>query len=299
MPPPLPLDPHSIARLEGLELRARTIAGGLFAGRHRSHHRGQSVEFAEHRQYVTGDDLRYVDWKAFGKSDRLYLKQFEAESNLYCYLAVDASESMAYRSAGAAMSKLQYAACLAATLAHLAIGQGDSAGLALMATSVRQFVASSNNPAQLDNLVHVLELAEPHGKSDLAASVAELVQRLPRRSIVVLISDLLNAGNGLAGSLRRLRHARHEAIVLHVLDPAEIEFPFDRTTLFRGLESMPDILAEPHGVRAAYLAACDRFLEQAEADCRTCQADYQLARTDDSLDAPLRHLLTSRLRRWR
>lgn len=294
---PLKLDPQAIAKLEGLELRARAIMSGLFSGQHRSHHRGQSVEFAEHREYAAGDDLRYVDWKVFGKSDRLYLKQFEAETNLYCYLAVDASESMAYRSRAAAMSKLEYAACLAATLAHLVIRQGDSVGLATFDSGVRAFVAGSSNPAQIEQLIRVLEPTTAAGKSDLGASVVQLAERLRRRSVVVLISDLLSSTEALAASLRRLRHARHEVIVLQVLDLAEIDFPFDRATLFRGLETLPDVLAEPHGIRKAYLAECRRFLERVEADCRASGADYQLARTDEPLHMPLRRLLTGRLRR--
>ncbi|MCC6493631.1 MAG: DUF58 domain-containing protein [Pirellulales bacterium] len=293
----LALDPQSIARLEGLELRARTVMSGLFSGRHRSHHRGQSVEFAEHREYAAGDDLRYVDWKVFGKSDRLYLKQFEAETNLYCYLAVDASESMAYRSAGSAMTKLQYAACLAATLAHVVTRQGDSVGLATFDGGLGDFLPGSSNPAQLAGLMRVLEQTAPRRKSDLGAAMAQLAERLRRPSVVVLASDLLSSVDALAGSLKRLRHARHEVIVLQVLDRAELEFPFERTTLFRGLESLPDVLAEPHGVRQAYLAACRRFLAQVEAACRANQTDYQLARTDEPLDAPLRRMLAARLRR--
>jgi uncharacterized protein (DUF58 family) len=294
---PLKLDPESVARLEGLELRARYIVDGFLTGQHRSAYRGQSVEFAEHREYAPGDDLRYVDWKVYGKTDRVYLKQFEAETNLFCYLLLDASESMRYRGPGAALSKLDYAQCLAAALAHLVIRQRDSVGLATFDSDLREFVSASSNPAHLDQLIHVMQRTEAGGKSDLGSALAAVADRLRRRSVVIVLSDLLGRVDSQQRGLRRLRHARHEVIVLHTLDAAELEFPFQRATLFRGLESLPDVLAEPHGVRKAYLAAMERFLERVHADCRSSQADYQLARTDAPLDAPLRTLLTARLRR--
>jgi uncharacterized protein (DUF58 family) len=294
---PAKLDPESVARLAGLELRARYIVDGFLSGQHRSPYRGQSVEFAEHREYAAGDDLRYVDWKVFGKTDRVFLKQFEAETNLFCYLLVDASESMQYRGPAAAMSKLEYAECLAASLAHLVIRQRDSVGLATFDERLRDFVAPSSNPARLEELVHVMARADAAGKSDIAGAFEEVAARIERRGVAVVISDLLGSAGALETALKRLRHRRHEVIVLQVLDPAELEFPFERATLFRGLEAMPQVLAEPHGVRKAYLAALARFLEDVQSTCRACQADYQLARTDEPLDAPLRRLLTARSRR--
>jgi uncharacterized protein (DUF58 family) len=294
---PLKLDPASVARLEGLELRARYIVDGFLTGQHRSPYRGQSVEFAEHREYAAGDDLRYVDWKVVGKTDRVYLKQFEAETSLSCYLAVDVSESMRYQGPGAALSKLEYAQCLAVALAYLVMRQRDNVGLATIDGGLREFVTASSNPANLDQLIHVLQQTDPRGKSDLGAALGGLADRLRRRSVVVVISDLLGKVESLTHGLRKLRHARHELVVLHTLDSAEIDFPFERATLFRGLEALPDVLAEPHGVRTAYLAAMARFLEQVHTACRASQADYELARTDEPLDAPLRKLLTARLRR--
>jgi uncharacterized protein (DUF58 family) len=294
---PLNPDPQSIARLEGLELRARYIVDGFLTGQHRSPYRGQSVEFAEHREYAAGDDLRYVDWKVFGKTDRVYLKQFEAETNLSCYLVLDTSESMRYQGPDAPLSKLEYAECLAAALAHLVMRQRDSVGLATIDSNLREFLPASGNPAQLEQLLHVMQQADPQGKSDVGAALGAVADRLRRRSVVVLLSDMLGSVDSLAHGLRRLRHARHEVVVLHTLDAAEMDFPFERATLFRGLESLPNVLAEPHGVRTAYLAALARFLEQVHSACRATQTDYQLARTDQPLDAPLRKLLTTRLRR--
>jgi uncharacterized protein (DUF58 family) len=293
----LKLDPHALAKLQGLELRARYLVEGLLSGQHRSHHRGQSVEFAEHREYAAGDDLRYVDWKVYGKTDRLFLKQYEAETNLICYLLLDVSESMQYCGPDSPLSKLEYAQCLAAALAYLVTGQGDSVGLAAFDADVRDFVAASSNPAHIDQLIHVMQRGEHRGASEFARAAAAVAERLRRRGLVIVLSDLLGNADSLKHALARLRHARHEVIVLHVLDQAELEFPFERTTLFRGLESLADVLAEPHGVRRAYLDAMREFLERTHSTCRTAQADYELARTDEPLDAPLRRLLTARLRR--
>jgi uncharacterized protein (DUF58 family) len=291
------LDPQSVARLEGLELRARYIMDGLLSGRHRSAHRGQSVEFAEHREYAPGDDLRYVDWKVFGKSDRVFLKQFDAETSLSCYLVLDVSESMSYQGPAAALSKLDYAKCIAAAVGHLVMRQRDAVGLATIDGDVRDFLPASSSAANLDRLVHLVERAGARGKSNLDAALTAVANRLRRRSLIVLVSDLLGGSDAFAAGLRKLRHARHEVLVVHTLDPAEIEFPFDRATLFRGLEALPDVLAEPHGVRKSYLGALDRFFDHVRGACRNSQSDYQLARTDAPLDVPLRELLTTRLRR--
>jgi uncharacterized protein (DUF58 family) len=247
----LKLDPQSIARLQGLELRARRIVDGFLAGQHRSHHRGQSVEFAEHREYAAGDDLRYVDWKVYGKTDRVYLKQYEAETNLICYLLVDVSESMQYRGPGSPLSKLEYAQCLAAALAYLITGQGDSAGLVAFDEDVRDYVPASSNPAHVEQLIHVMQQETPCGKSDFARAAAAVAERLRRRCVAIIFSDLLGNPDELKQALARLRHARHEVVVLQTLDAAELEFPFEQTTLFRGLEARADILTEPHGVRKA------------------------------------------------
>jgi len=234
-----------------LELRARYIVDGYLSGRHRSAHRGHSVEFTEHREYVAGDDLRYVDWKVFGKTDKVYLKQFEAETNLVCHLLADVSESMCYQSDSAALSKLEYGQCLAAALAYVVLRQRDSVSLATFDDEVRQVVRESSNPAHLRQLVAVLDQADACRKSQLGSVLHELSKRLLHRGIVVMISDLLGDVDSLLSGLKHLRHERHEVIVLHLLDPAEVDFPFRRTTMFQGLEALPEVLAEPRGVRRA------------------------------------------------
>ena len=288
------LDPESLAELEGLELRARYIVDGYLSGMHRSHYRGQSVEFTEHREYAPGDDLRYVDWKVFGKTDKVYLKQFEAETNLVCYLLVDISESMQYRSDESALSKLEYAQCLAAALGSIVLRQRDSVGLATCDDQVRELVREGGNPSHLRQLIDVMQQSSADRKSALGPVLHEISQRVNRRGVVVLLSDLLGDVDSLLAGLKHLRHQRHEVIVLQTLDPAELDFPFGRTTLFEGLEALPEVLAEPRGVRKAYLQELHSFLERIAVGCRSQQIDYELLRTDQPFDEALRRILTQR-----
>ena len=288
------LDPKMLAELEGLELRARYIVDGYLSGTHRSTYRGQSVEFTEHREYTPGDDLRYVDWKVFGKTDKVYLKQFEAETNLVCYLLVDISESMRYQSEVAALSKLEYAQSLAAALGMIVLRQRDSVSLTTCDDQVRDLVRESSSPAHLHQLIDVMRQAVGRRKSALGPVLHEISQRFRRRGIVVLLSDLLGDDDALLTGLKHLRHARHEVILLQLLDPAEIDFPFDRTTLFHGLELLPDVLVEPRGVRQAYLAELHKFLDRIQVGCRSLQIEYELLTTDQPFDEALRRVLTKR-----
>lgn len=288
------LDPETLAKLEGLELRARYIVDGYLSGMHRSTYRGQSVEFTEHREYAPGDDLRYVDWKVFGKTDKVYLKQFEAETNLVCYLLVDVSESMRYQSDNSSLSKSEYAQCLAAALGTIVLRQRDSVSLATCDDQVRELVRESSAPSHLRQLIDVMQQAKEKRRSALGAVLHEFSQRVRRRGVVVLLSDLLGDVETLLAGLKHLRHQRHEVIVLQLLDPAELEFPFSQTTLFEGLEALPEVLAEPRGVRKAYLDELDKFLERIRVGCRSLQIEYELLRTDQPFDEALRRILTRR-----
>ena len=291
---PTNLDPNTLAQLEGLELRARHIVDGHLSGMHRSTYRGQSVEFTEHREYAPGDDLRYVDWKVFGKTDKVYLKQFEAETNLVCYLLVDISESMCYQSEASPLSKLEYSQCLAAALGTIVLRQRDSVSLATCDDQVREFLRESGTPSHWRQLVEVMQQAVPKRKSALGPVLHEISRRIKRRGVVVLLSDLLGDVDQLLVGLKHLRHQRHEVIVLQTLDPAEIEFPFERTTKFQGLESMPEVLAEPRALRKTYMAELQKFLQQIKIGCQSLQIDYELLRTDLPFDDALRRILTKR-----
>ncbi len=290
------LDPRILARLEGLELRARRIVEGYVAGLHRSPYQGFSNEFAEHREYVPGDDLRYVDWKVFGKTDKFYLKQYEQETNLISYLVVDTSESMRYRSSQAAMSKLEYAQCAAASLAYLILEQQDSVGLATFDRELRAIVRPSSNPTHMRQLVHVLSESVPERKSAIGSIFHDLAERFKKRGLVLILSDLFDDVKSLTAGLKHFRHRRHEVVVLHVLDPAELDFPFRGPTEFKGLEGLPEVAADPQVIRRAYLREFAAFRESLESECRRQHIDYFLLRTDQPLDTALTRVLASRQR---
>ena len=287
-------DPKSLARLKGLQLRARTIVEGYVSGVHRSPFHGFSIEFAEHREYAPGDDLRYLDWKVFGRTDKYYLKQYEEETNLLCYLVLDTSESMHYQSSAAAMSKLEYAKSVAAALAYLILHQQDSVGLATFDQQVRSLVRPGSNPSHMEQIVHVMEQSTAERKTATGAIFHELAERLKKRGIVVVLSDLFDDVDSMIAGLRHFRHRRHEVILLHVLDPAELDFPFRQTTMFRGLEQLPEVLVEPRGLRKAYLEEFGGYIRRVKKGCRMHQIDYVQMRTDQSPDIALSSYLASR-----
>lgn len=289
------LNPQTLASIQGLELRARLIVEGYVSGAHHSPYRGFSIEFAEHREYVPGDDLRYVDWKVFGKTDKVYLKQFETETNLIGHLVLDTSESMRFQSAAAPLSKLEYAKCIAAALAYLILQQQDSVGLATFDSELRTLIRPSSNSSHLKHLLHVMEEAAPERKTATGPIFHDLAERLKKRGIVVILSDLFADAQSTIAGLKHLRHRRHEVIVLQVLDPAELDFPFDRVTLFKGLEQLPDVLADPRSLRKAYLREFGRFTKALAAGCRDQRIDYVQMRTDQSLERALSSYLASRL----
>lgn len=288
------LDPQRLARLQGLQLRARLIVEGYVSGVHRSPFHGFSIEFAEHREYAPGDDLRYLDWKVFGRTDKYYLKQFEEETNLVCYLLLDTSESMGYQSAAAAMSKLEYAKCAAAALAYLILHQQDSVGLATFDREIRALVRASSNPSHMKPLLHVMEQSAAGRKTSTGAIFHDLAERLKKRGIVIVLSDLFDDVDAMMAGLKHFRHRRHEVILMHVLDPAELEFPFQQTTLFRGLEHLPQVLVEPRALRKAYLHEFNRYLLRLKKGCRMHRIDYVPLRTDQSLEIALSSYLASR-----
>jgi uncharacterized protein (DUF58 family) len=291
------LDPHALAKLHGLELRARRIVEGYVAGLHRSPYQGFSNEFAEHREYTPGDDLRYVDWKVFGKTDKYYLKQFEAETNLICYILLDTSESMQYRGPDAPLSKLEYAQCIAASLAYLVLHQHDSVSLVTFDEEVRHLIRPSSNPTQLKQLLSVMERTSAARKTRTGPIFHELAERFTRRGIVVVVSDLFDDADSMLAGLKHFRHRKHDVIVFQLLDPAELDFPFQNVTLFKGLEALGDVVTEPRSLRAAYQREIQAYLQRVRTGCRTQQVDYRAVRSDQPLDAVLSTLLASRSKR--
>ena len=288
------LDPAVLARLEGLRLRARHIVEGYVSGVHRSPFHGFSIEFAEHREYTPGDDLRYLDWKVYGRTDKFHLKQYEEETNLVCYLLLDTSESMRYRSAGAPMSKLEYAQCLAAALSYLILQQQDSVALVTFDSEIRALVRPSGNPSHLKQLLHVMEQSTAERKTATGPIFHELAERFKKRGVVVVLSDLFDDVDAMMAGLKHFRHRRQEVVLLHVLDPAELDFPFHETTLFRGLEGLPNTLVEPRALRKAYQREFNGFLHRVKRACRMHRMDYAAMRIDQSFELALSTYLGAR-----
>ena len=293
------LDPRTLAKLGGLALRARHIVEGYVAGLHKSPYHGFSIEFAEHREYAPGDDLRYVDWKVFGRTDKVYLKQYEDETNLICYLLLDISESMTYKAPDAPLSKLEYAQAVAAALAWLVLKQQDAVGLATFDNQVRAMIRPAGNPLHLQQLLHVMESASPGKETTVGPILHELAQRLTKRGVVVILSDCFDDVASLAAGLKHFSHRRHDVVLLHVLDPAELDFPFRGATQFNGLEGFPEVQADPVVIRRAYLRELNAFRQSIERVCRSENIDYFLLRTDQPLDAALSSVLATRSRRVR
>lgn len=294
-----PLDPAVLANLEGLQLRATHIVEGYVSGLHRSPYQGFSVEFAEHREYAPGDDLRYVDWKVFGKTDKVYLKQYEEETNLISYLVLDTSESMRYQSSLAPLSKLEYAQCATAAIAYLVVRQQDSVGMVTFDDQVRHWVRPGSSGTHLQQLVHTMQQCEPVRKTSTGPIFHELAERFTRRGIVFIVSDLFDDAESMLAGLKHFRHRRHDVVVVQVLDPAELDFPFQQATLFRGLEEMGDLLVEPAQLRKAYQQEIQKFIAKVRAGCLAQRADYLLVRTDQPLDVVLTSYFARRQKRAR
>jgi uncharacterized protein (DUF58 family) len=291
-----PLDPAVLAKLGNLSLRVRAIAEGILTGLHRSPHHGQSVEFAEHKEYSPGDEIRHIDWKAYGKFDKYYVKRFEQETNLRAYLVVDASGSMGYRGRPDGMTKLEVASALAASLAYLLFRQQDAAGLVLVGDGVRGAIPPRASASHLAPLLDALGAARPEGDTRLARAVDWIIERAPRRSSVLLFSDLMDRDEKVLRKIAQLGLRRHDVTVFHLLDPAELEFPFDDPTLFLSMEDDRQVEAHGRDVRKGYLELVGRWLEEVRRTAAEADVDYQLCRTDRPLDQILLPFLARRER---
>jgi uncharacterized protein (DUF58 family) len=292
------LRPEVLAGIGDLELRARYAVEGLVSGMHQSPYSGYSVEFAQHREYAPGDDLRHLDWRVYGRSDRFYIKQYEEETNLQLHLVVDASASMRYPEhavESGRMTKFDYAATLAASLAYLVTHQQDAAGLLLFDDEIRADLPPQSHQAHLQTMLHRLQqalLERPTGGRSL---FTDLAGRLRRRSMVVLISDLLADLLEVIGGLLTMRHSGHEVIVLHVLDHDERVFPFQNNTLFEGLEAPRlQALVDPQSLRSSYLDALAAFTSRLRGACAGSKIDYVELSTTEPLDVGLRRYLAAR-----
>jgi uncharacterized protein (DUF58 family) len=286
------LQPELITKISRLEVRARHIVEGLLSGMHRSPYFGQSIEFLQHRQYVHGDDLRHVDWKVWGKQDRLYVKQYEEDTNLRACMLVDLSASMSYGSG--AMTKCDYACTAAAALSYLLLRQQDSVGCVAFDESIRQIVPTRTSQNHLTTIVKSLAVAEPREKTNLSGVLLQVAENFPRRGLMVLLSDLLVDADDILRGLRRLRQRGHDVLVLHLLDDHELDFPFAGPTRFEGLETDQQLSCNPRALRQGYLDAIESFLATVRRGCARDRIDYALVRTSEPLDAALVAFLSRR-----
>jgi uncharacterized protein (DUF58 family) len=294
-------DPRVLSKLEGVTLRARGTVEGTVTGSHRSPFHGFASEFAEHREYVAGDDLRYVDWKIYGRSDRVFVKQFEEETNFSCHLLLDASESMTFRSDSAPHSKLEFAKHLVAALSYVVIKHQDAVGLITFARELLQSARPSAQTAHWQRLSHLLETttgpseqsentrSDPGHRrtnpdSTLGSILSEVAERLDRRGVVIVLSDCFSDLSSLFRGLNQLRSRKHDLRLWQIVDPAEEEFPFDDPTLFRGLEGWADLSVEPRMLRAAYQKEFASHRDWLRRQCRDWHIDFVSLRTDLPID---------------
>jgi len=291
------IDPAALMRIKNLQLRARVVVDGYLSGMHRSPVHGFSVEFTEYRHYTPGDDLRYLDWRLYARSDRYYLKRFEDETNLRCYLLVDLSRSMGYSSRE--YDKAEYARTAAATIAYYLTLQRDAVGLITFDQSIQEYLPARFRPGHIHRLMMCLERSPGGEATDLVAPLEQVARTARKRGLIVLLSDLLAPVEAVETRLGYLRSRGHDIAVIRILDPAEIDFPFHEESLFYDLESGRELYVDPRAARQRYR---DRFSEHATAMARACHrlgADYYQATTDRPLDAVLADFLHSRLRRGR
>ena len=287
------LHPDAIKRISRLDLRARHVVEGFLAGMHRSPYFGQSVEFLQHREYAPGDDPRYVDWKVWAKQDRLYVKQFEEDTNLRCTLMVDASASMRYGSGP--MDKYEYAATIAVSLAYLVLRQQDAVGCMSFDEVPRDVVPQRTRRNHLDAIIQGLSVPNPSNGTDLYQILHSAAETYPRRGMMVLVSDLLSDREQLFRGLRLLRSRGHDVMVFHILDDDELDFPFNGPVQFDGLEQPNWLRCNPRALREGYLAALGSYLEEVRRGCVRHNVDYALLRTSQPLDAALAAYLSNRL----
>jgi uncharacterized protein (DUF58 family) len=288
------LDPHVLARIDKLGLRAHKVVEGAISGLHRSPLHGVSVEFADYREYSPGDDLRRLDWRAYARTNRHFIKQYEEESNLRATVFLDASASMKYGGKSSAMTKFDYAATLAASLAALCVSQRDAVGMAVFDNAERVFVRPAATQAQLAKLIDVLERAKPERETELGAVMKQVCDKIRGRGVVIIISDLLCDLDSFYDGLGRLQHNGHETLVFQVLDPDEIELPFKDSVLFKDIEGAEQLFAEPWAFRKAYKKAMEQFIDEVASRCRFGGIDHLLQKTSDDLGVALSHYLHGR-----
>lgn len=287
------LQPDVVSRLSTMEMRARLVVEGFITGLHKSPYHGFSVEFAEHRQYMPGDEIRRIDWKVLGRTDRYYIKQFEEETNLKSYLVLDTSRSMDFKS-GTNLTKLQYASYLAAALAYLMMRQQDAVGLLTYDETLQKFMPPHSTKVYLQTILQELEHLEAARSTGTSRALNMAAERLHRRGLVMIFSDLFDDPDQVISALKHFRYNQHEVILFHILDPRERNFDFGRDAIFRDMESNEEMMTQPHQIQRVYQEAMRDFIARYKKECREQRIDYVLLDTSTPFDVALFEYLNKR-----
>jgi uncharacterized protein (DUF58 family) len=287
------LQPHVVSKLANMELRARLVVEGFITGLHKSPYHGFSVEFAEHRQYMPGDEIRRIDWKIYGKTDRYYIKQYEEETNLKSYVVLDASKSMDYASPGN-ITKLEYASYLVASLSFMMLKQQDAVGLTVFDEHITTFLPPHATRAYLRQILVTLERLKAGSTTGAGRSLHQVADRIRRRGLVIVVSDLLDSPDEVIAALKHFRHKKNEVIVMHVLDPLERTFAFGSDAIFRDMETSERLMTQPWQIQEAYQREMAVFLERYKKECRENYIDYVQLDTVTPFDVALMEYLSKR-----
>jgi uncharacterized protein (DUF58 family) len=280
------LDPKTVSKFNSLELKARLVVEGFMVGLHKSPYHGFSVEFSEHRPYMQGDDLRNVDWKVYGKTEKYFIKQYEEETNLKCYLILDTSKSMEFKS-GNNISKINYATTLAAALSYLMIKQQDAVGLALYSEKIDKILQPKASRAYLQEIFKNLASASAGEKTNTAASLSEIAEKIKRRGLVIIISDFFDEIDTVIKSIKKFSYKKNEVIVFQILDPLERSFAFGKDAIFKDLETAEELTTQPFQIQQAYKEAMNEFTGKIKRECLNSNFDYNLIETSNPFDKAL------------
>lgn len=289
------LNPETVSKLKGMEMRARMVVEGFIAGLHKSPYHGFSVEFAEHRQYMPGDNIRDIDWKVYAKTDRYYIKQYEEETNLKAYLLLDCSKSMAYRSGGL-LTKLDYAGLLSGALSYMMLRQRDAVGLVTFDDRIRKYIPPRSKSGHLHLLLKEIAAQTPSERTDISSTLHEMAERIKRRGLVILMSDLLDDPEKIISGLRHFRYNKHEVILFHILDPRERDFAFGGEALFKDMETGEELTTSPYQIKREFAASARKFADVIATACRQSNIDYHPIDTSTDFDKALYAFLAKRER---
>jgi uncharacterized protein (DUF58 family) len=287
-----PFDPVTLSKIANMELRAKLVVDGALSGIHKSPYKGSSIEFLEHKEYSTGDETKHIDWRVHARTDKYYIKQFEEETNLKCYIFLDTSGSMGYKSTG--VSKFEYASTLAASLAYLLLKQADLVGFISFSDKVLQYIPPKSRITHLHAIISILTKLQTAGKSNISTILNEFIEKISRRSLIIMISDFFDDTRKVLHQLKYFQFKKSEIILFHILDPYELTFPFETITFFESMEDDRRILADPKSIKDRYLSEINRFLEEFKQSCHENQIDYLLIDSSTPLDQALIKFLARR-----